>query len=226
MHEQAIAAFFGFNEMPLVSISDGQRAPILMPMWSPPSTMGCRLTCTRRHSIRGWPSSGAFHRKRAILVETTRLWASRTQVEHDGHAHIRQVIGPDEYHETVDDNAYTNTMAVFNLERAADAADVLKREHWGDRQPLSARLDLKEREPQSWRALAAALVTGFNVATASDAITAGLREMLLTTPVTPDSFSNSERAVILRRLLASKCDTLEAFELADRLFDACPCLVE
>jgi hypothetical protein len=165
MHEQAIAAFFGFNEMPLVSISDGQRAPILMPMWSPPSTMGCRLTCTRRHSIRGRPSSGAFHRKRAILVETTRFWASRTQVEHDGHAHIRQVIGPDEYHETVDDNAYTNTMAVFNLERAADAADVLKREHWGDRQPLSARLDLKEREPQSWRALAAALVTGFNVAT-------------------------------------------------------------
>ena len=35
-----------------------------------------------------------------------------------------------------------------------------------------------------------------------------------------------ERAVILRRLLASKCDTLKAFELADRLFDACPCLVE
>jgi hypothetical protein len=35
-----------------------------------------------------------------------------------------------------------------------------------------------------------------------------------------------ERAVILRRLLASKCDTLEAFELANRLFDACPCLVE
>ena len=35
-----------------------------------------------------------------------------------------------------------------------------------------------------------------------------------------------ERAVILRRLLASKCDTLEAFELADRLFNACPCLVE
>ena len=26
-----------------------------------------------------------------------------------------------------------------------------------------------------------------------------------------------ERAVILRRLLASKCDTLEAFELGDRL---------
>ena len=31
-----------------------------------------------------------------------------------------------------------------------------------------------------------------------------------------------ERAVILRRLLASKCDTLEAFELADRLFRRVP----
>ncbi len=35
-----------------------------------------------------------------------------------------------------------------------------------------------------------------------------------------------ERAVILRRLLASKCDTLEALELADRLFDTCPRFVE
>ena len=35
-----------------------------------------------------------------------------------------------------------------------------------------------------------------------------------------------ERAVILRRLLTSKCDTLEALELSDRLFDSCPRLVE
>jgi hypothetical protein len=35
-----------------------------------------------------------------------------------------------------------------------------------------------------------------------------------------------ERAVILRRLLTSKCDTLEALELADRLFDACQRLVK
>jgi hypothetical protein len=35
-----------------------------------------------------------------------------------------------------------------------------------------------------------------------------------------------ERAVILRRLLASNRDTLEALELVDRLFDACPRLVK
>ena len=60
-----------------------------------------------------------------ILVETARFWASRAQVEPDGRAHIRQVIGPDEYHELVDDNAYTNVMAAFNLERAADAVAIL-----------------------------------------------------------------------------------------------------
>jgi kojibiose phosphorylase len=100
-----------------------------------------------------------------ILVETARFWASRAQLEPDGHAHIRRVIGPDEYHEMVDDNAYTNVMAMFNLERAADAVARLEREHASDWQRLSARLGLTEKEPPSWRALAAALVTGLDPAT-------------------------------------------------------------
>ena len=36
-----------------------------------------------------------------------------------GRGHIRHVIGPDEYHEDVDDNAYTNVMARWNLRAAA-----------------------------------------------------------------------------------------------------------
>jgi trehalose/maltose hydrolase-like predicted phosphorylase len=98
-----------------------------------------------------------------ILIETARFWVSRAQVEPDGRAHIRQVIGPDEYHEMVDDNAYTNAMAAFNLERAADAVAVLERGH--DWQRLSASLGLTEKEPHRWRALAVALVTGLNPAT-------------------------------------------------------------
>ena len=46
-----------------------------------------------------------------ILIETARFWASRVTREEDGRYHIRCVIGPDEYHETVDDNAYTNGLA-------------------------------------------------------------------------------------------------------------------
>ncbi len=60
--------------------------------------------------------------------------------------HIRAVIGPDEYHESVDDNAYTNHMAQWNLERGAEVADLMR-----DRWPtlwaeLEARLELGAAE--------------------------------------------------------------------------------
>src|SRR5919106_1352341 len=57
-----------------------------------------------------------------ILLETARFWASRAVLEADGHYHIRGGIGPDEYHEEIDDSAYTNAMARLNLEFADGAA--------------------------------------------------------------------------------------------------------
>jgi trehalose/maltose hydrolase-like predicted phosphorylase len=56
---------------------------------------------------------------RDLLVETARYWASRVRFDQDGRAHIYGVIGPDEYHEPVDDNAFTNVLARWNLRRAA-----------------------------------------------------------------------------------------------------------
>lgn len=54
-----------------------------------------------------------------LLIETARFWASRVTPGKDGLYHIRGVVGPDEYHHGVDDNAYTNWMARFNLEKAS-----------------------------------------------------------------------------------------------------------
>jgi trehalose/maltose hydrolase-like predicted phosphorylase len=59
---------------------------------------------------------------RELLVQTARWWASRIELDEHGRGHIRGVIGPDEYHENVDDNAYTNVMARWNLRRAAQAS--------------------------------------------------------------------------------------------------------
>jgi kojibiose phosphorylase len=101
-----------------------------------------------------------------ILIETARFWTSRAQMEPDGRAHIRAVIGPDEYHETVDDNAYTNVMARWNLNRAADAATILKQYRPSDWKRLSDRLALGADEAAAWRHVAAALVTGFDPDTA------------------------------------------------------------
>ena len=61
-----------------------------------------------------------------ILIETARFWATRGKLESDGRYHKRAVIGPDEYHETVDDNAYTDVMAQWNLERAVEAVEWLR----------------------------------------------------------------------------------------------------
>jgi trehalose/maltose hydrolase-like predicted phosphorylase len=56
---------------------------------------------------------------RDLMVETARYWASRVRHDEAGRAHIDDVIGPDEYHVGVSDNAFTNVMARWNLRRAA-----------------------------------------------------------------------------------------------------------
>jgi trehalose/maltose hydrolase-like predicted phosphorylase len=81
---------------------------------------------------------------RTLLVETARYWASRIRLDGKGRGHIYGVIGPDEYHEPVDDNAYTNVMARWNLRRAA-ALD-----------------GLEDGERERWLSLAGALADGYD----------------------------------------------------------------
>lgn len=61
----------------------------------------------------------AFMRKEGLelLKETSRFWISRA-VEENGQLVIKDVIGPDEYTEHVDNNAFTNYMAWHNVELA------------------------------------------------------------------------------------------------------------
>lgn len=100
-----------------------------------------------------------------ILLETARYWASRATREADGNYHIRQVIGPDEYHEGVDDNAYTNGMARWNIACALQVANLLSvrwPERWAE---LQTQLGLTPQELEAWKAVGAGLVTGFDPAT-------------------------------------------------------------
>jgi trehalose/maltose hydrolase-like predicted phosphorylase len=78
-----------------------------------------------------WSGDAAFESPaRELLLETARYWASRIRVDRKGRAHIYGVIGPDEYHEPVDDNAFTNVMARWNLRRAAAVAAEAERARW------------------------------------------------------------------------------------------------
>ncbi len=88
-----------------------------------------------------------------LMVETARYWASRIHRDREGRGHIDGVIGPDEYHERVDDNAFTNVMARWNLRRAAAEVD------------LTPNREFDESERARWLALADALVDGYDPAT-------------------------------------------------------------
>ena len=51
-----------------------------------------------------------------ILIETARFWASRCEYNRElDRYEIRRVTGPDEWHEPVDNNLYTNYLARWNL---------------------------------------------------------------------------------------------------------------
>jgi trehalose/maltose hydrolase-like predicted phosphorylase len=95
-----------------------------------------------------------------ILLETARFWASRAILENDGRYHIRRVIGPDEYHETIDDNAYTNVMAGWNIERGLETAALINR-RWPDAwEKLRQRLALDQKELDGWSQVGKGLVCG------------------------------------------------------------------
>lgn len=65
-----------------------------------------------------------------LLIETARFWSSRLEWKPEtARYEICNVIGPDEYKEHVDNNAFTNYLAAYNLERACDIIAQM-RERW------------------------------------------------------------------------------------------------
>lgn len=62
-----------------------------------------------------------------IIFDTARFWASRLEWnEQKQEYHINNVVGPDEYKEHVDNNAFTNHMAHFNISLAMKYYEEMK----------------------------------------------------------------------------------------------------
>lgn len=86
-----------------------------------------------------------------ILIETSRFWLSR--LEHDAATDrfvLSRVMGPDEFHEHVDNNAFTNQLVRWHLRRAAETMDWLmnhRRDRFDD---LVRRFDIDAAEIDRW----------------------------------------------------------------------------
>jgi len=100
-----------------------------------------------------------------LLLETARFWVSRASRDELGRFHIPMVVGPDEYHEGVDDNAFTNVMARYNILRALEAYAWLAERAPEAAATLGERIGLTPGELTQWQHVADALVDGYDPAT-------------------------------------------------------------
>ncbi|MDO4473604.1 MAG: glycoside hydrolase family 65 protein [Eubacteriales bacterium] len=76
-----------------------------------------------------------------MLIEISKFWSSRA-VEKNGRLEILDIIGPDEYSEHIDNNAYTNYMAKYVIENTYKKLRKMKNESCKEYQTLNRKLDL------------------------------------------------------------------------------------
>ncbi|HYP44913.1 MAG TPA: glycosyl hydrolase family 65 protein [Propionibacteriaceae bacterium] len=96
-----------------------------------------------------------------ILVETARMWADigfwrqdKRRGEEQWTFHIHGVTGPDEYTTVVNDNLFTNVMARFNLEMAAQVMQEIKADEPELYRRLVQGLSIEPGEIEEWAAAA------------------------------------------------------------------------
>ncbi len=85
-----------------------------------------------------------------MVFQTARFWASR--VVQEGNAfEIRKIIGPDEFHEHVDNNAYTNFLVRWHFRLATILYKYFRKKNEEDFLSLCSTLSLEHQEVEEWR---------------------------------------------------------------------------
>ncbi len=108
--------------------------------------------------VQYWQTTGddAFMRDYGaeMILDTACFWGDRAEPEEaNGQRQyaFRDVIGPDEYHDHVDNNVYTNRMAQWHLQTAFDVLGWLDRDYPDKARDLRAQLDLTPARLAHWQ---------------------------------------------------------------------------
>jgi len=103
-----------------------------------------------------------------MVLEIVRFWVSITEFNDETQKYeIKGVMGPDEYHEKypgtdepgLKNNAYTNVMVVWSLERALEILDQLVPDR---REELIKHLDIKDDELKLWKKITKKMTVAFH----------------------------------------------------------------
>ena len=109
-----------------------------------------------------WQATGdddfILQRGAEVILETARFWASRLEwIPEKERYELHDVIGPDENHDHVDNNAYTNVMARWNLQKASFLMSWLKEHHPEIWRYLRHYLKINASEIIEWQRIASAI---------------------------------------------------------------------
>lgn len=117
-----------------------------------------------------WKATGddAFMAERGaeVILETARFWASRAEWHAELNRYeLNDVIGPDEYHDHVDNNVYTNVFARWNLMTALNVLNWMKECQPAAWKKLQRTLKFKDKETEKWQHVIEHIYIPFDAAT-------------------------------------------------------------
>lgn len=110
-----------------------------------------------------WTGDDAFFARYGaeVILDTAVFWGSRVE-EKNGRFEISQQIGPDEYHENIDNSVFVNRMVVWHLETALKTLDWLRVHAPDDAVRLISALRLTDERLAHWRDVIARMYIPFD----------------------------------------------------------------
>ena len=98
-----------------------------------------------------------------MLFSTARFWESRLEYNTSQDRYeLNRVIGPDEFHEHVDNNVFTNWMARWNLHKAIEYYNLLKSDHLSVLSKIMTHMGITEIQINRWEQMAEKIYLPFD----------------------------------------------------------------
>jgi beta-phosphoglucomutase len=130
-----------------------------------------------------------------IILDTARFWGDRAELEEKGgqrHYVLRDVIGPDEYHDHVDNNAYTNRMMQWHLQLALSTLNWLDSHHPAKARILRRQLDLTPERLAHWQDVIDHVVLNYDPQTGLMVQFDGFFERA---PIAPETIASTKKSM-------------------------------
>lgn len=147
------------------------------PQWSDPQPDGTRIRIWTGDSEQHistdiayavlqywrWTGDDEFLLKHGteIVLDTAVFWGSRVEFR-NGRYEISRQIGPDEYHENIDNSVFTNRMVKWHLEQALELLEWLRDKHPAAAVRLIEQLDLNNDRLAHWNDIITKLYIPFD----------------------------------------------------------------